>query len=220
MPGAPLLGIASPGATSIFLAWGAPSSLGGAAVTSYRIYRGAPGQTKTLLVALGVQFLYTDAAVTNGVQYAYDVTAVNSTGEGAHSNELVASPGTPPAPTLDSAVAGDGSVALSWTTHPGGGAAIVGYRVYRGTSSGGETLLATSALASSYNDTTVTNGTTYYYEVNAFSSIGEGERSNELSATPAAAPGAPSLDPATGGDNAVALTWSAPASTGARDHVV
>ena len=152
--------------------------------------------------------------MTNGVQYAYDVTAVNATGEGAHSNELVASPGPPPAPTLDSAVAGDSSVALSWTTHPGGGAAVVGYRVYRGTSSGGETLLATLGLASSYDDTTVTNGTTYYYEVSAFSSLGEGERSNELSATPAVAPGAPSLDSATGGDNAVALTWSAPDSTG------
>ena len=50
VPGAPLLALASPGTDSVFLAWGAPSSIGGAPITAYRIYRGAPGQTKTLLV--------------------------------------------------------------------------------------------------------------------------------------------------------------------------
>jgi fibronectin type 3 domain-containing protein len=214
-PGAPTLGLANPGNGSISLAWGAPSSTGGSMITGYRVYRGPPGQPKTLLATLGVMFLYTDANVTIGVQYAYDVTAVNVMGEGPHSNELVASPiGPPSAPALDPAVGGDGSVGLSWTTPASNGSPIAGYNVYRGTSSGGETFLETLGSVTTYSDLTVTNGTTYYYEVTAFSAVGEGPRSNERSATPARIADAPTLDSATAGDNTVTLAWSAPASTG------
>ena len=36
----------------------------------------------------------------------------------------------------------------------------------------------------SYDDNALTNGTTYYYQVSAVNAIGEGPRSNEVSATP------------------------------------
>ena len=71
---------------------------------------------------------------------------MNSVGEGARSNERSATPAAPAtapgAPTLNSATAGNGSVALAWSAPASdGGSAITGYKVYRGTSSGGETLL-------------------------------------------------------------------------------
>src|SRR6185436_3982913 len=97
-----------------------------------------------------------------------------------------------------------------------GGAAITGYRVYRGTSSGGETLLTTLGNVTSYTDA-ASNGTTYYYQVTALNSVGESARSNERSATPAApatVPGAATLTSATAGNASVALAWSAPASNG------
>ena len=48
-----------------------------------------------------------------------------------------------------------------------------------------------------YNDASVTSSTTYYYRVAAVNSVGEGTQSNEVSATPAAAPPPPSGFPTT-----------------------
>lgn len=93
----------------------------------------------------------------------------------------------PGAPTL-SATAGDGKVDLSWTTPGDGGSAITGYNVYRGTSSGSHSLLASLGVTNAYTDTAVTNGNTYYYAVTAVNAVGEGAKSNEVSATPASVP--------------------------------
>ena len=130
----------------------------------------------------------------------------------------------PGAPSLNSAVAGNGTVALAWSAPwSDGGSAITGYRIYRTTVSGGETLLTTLGNVTSYTDSTATNGTTYFYKVSAVNSVGEGSRSNERSATPAApatVPGCADADLARpAGNGSVALAWSAPASDGgSRDH--
>lgn len=130
-------------------------------------------------------------------------------------------PTAPGAPTLDAATAGDGSVGLTWTAPADdGGAAITGYQIWRGTASGGEALLTTTATAgTSYVDSPATNDTTHYYQVAAVNSTGAGGRSNELSATPRAAanvPGAPLnlVAKATRTGGGVGLTWSAPSSDG------
>jgi peptidoglycan/xylan/chitin deacetylase (PgdA/CDA1 family) len=93
----------------------------------------------------------------------------------------------PPAPTLTGATGGSGSVALQWSAPAwDGGSAVTGYNVYRGTSSGGETLLAQVGNVTSYTDSTATNGTKYFYTVSAVNSVGEGAQSGELSALPGA----------------------------------
>lgn len=90
----------------------------------------------------------------------------------------------PSAPLNLQATAGDGYVTLTWQAPSNnGGATITSYKIYRGTSSGGEVYL-TSVTTTSYNDTTVTNGVTYYYRVSAVNSAGEGSKSNEAHATP------------------------------------
>jgi fibronectin type 3 domain-containing protein len=120
----------------------------------------------------------------------------------------------PQAPALTAAVAGDGSVALTWNPPRSTGGSPSGYRVYRGTSSGAETLLATLGTTTSFVDQTAANGTAYVYEVAGVNSLGEGARSNELAATPATVPGAPTLTSAIPGNGSVALSWGAPASDG------
>jgi fibronectin type 3 domain-containing protein len=94
--------------------------------------------------------------------------------------------GPPSAPSGLSAVAGDGSVSLSWTAPSfDGGSPISGYRVYRGQSPGGESFLeSTTGPGTTFVDTTAGNGTTYYYKVAAENALGEGPLSNEASATP------------------------------------
>ena len=125
----------------------------------------------------------------------------------------------PSAPALNSATAGNGSVSLAWSAPSSdGGSAITGYKVYRGTSSGNETLLTTLGTGTSWTDTNVTNGTTYYYQVSAVNSVGESSRSSERSATPVApatAPGAPSLALVAAGNLSVNLAWNAPTRTAA-----
>jgi hypothetical protein len=65
---------------------------------------------------------------------------------------------------------------------------VTAYKVYRGTSSGGETLLTTLGNVLTYTDSTVTGGTPYWYQVSAVNSVSEGSRTTEQSATPTAVP--------------------------------
>jgi Sigma-70, region 4/Fibronectin type III domain len=85
------------------------------------------------------------------------------------------SPTVPAAPSL-SASAGSGVVHLTWSAPSDGGSAITSYKVYRGTSSGGETLLTTLGNVTLLNDTAVSNDTAYYYEVSAVNSVGGAQR--------------------------------------------
>lgn len=72
------------------------------------------------------------------------------------------------------------SVSLSWAASVSSG--VTGYKVYRGTASGGPyTLLSTIGTATSYTDNTVQTGRTYYYVVTAVGS-GESSYSNQAQA--------------------------------------
>jgi fibronectin type 3 domain-containing protein len=220
VPGAPTLNPATAGNTTIALSWSAPASNGGSPITGYKVYRGTASGGETLLTTVGLVTSLVDATgIVNGTTYYYKVSAVNAAGESTRSNEASAIPAGPPgAPTLTSATAANGSVALAWSSPASnGGSGVTGYRIYRGTTSGGETLLTTLGAVSSFTDAGVVNGTAYYYKVSALNSVGEGTLSNEQLATPAASatvPAAPTLNSATAGVGSVALTWSAPASDG------
>src|SRR5207247_3861375 len=153
----------------------------------------------------------TDDTVPNGRTSYRQATATTAAGGGPPSTEASAPPNppaTPPdAPQGLTATAGDGTVDLAWSA-PGsdGGSPITNYKIYRGGSSNGETLLDTIGDVLSYTDTSVTNGNTYYYKVSAVNSVNEGPLSNEASATPAAphtAPGTPRDLVATAGDATV-----------------
>ncbi len=127
-------------------------------------------------------------------------------------------PTEPGAPMEPVATPGSAQVILNWTAPSStGSSAITGYKIYRGTSPGGETLLITLDSALTYTNTGLTNGFTYYYRVSAFNLAGEGPKSNEVSATPEApvtVPSAPTLSSATPGDKYVTLIWTVPASSG------
>jgi subtilase family serine protease len=219
VPTAPTNLVATGSNARVALSWSAPSSNGGSSVTGYKVYRGTTSGSEALLTSVGTTTSYSDTAVTNGTTYYYEVSAVNGVGEGAKSAEASATPATvtvPGAPTNLAATGSNARVALSWSApSSNGGSSVTGYKVYRGTTSGTETLLTSVGTTTSYSDTAVTNGTTYYYEVSAVNGVGEGAKSAEASATPATTPGAPQgLTARQATSKGVTLTWSAPASNG------
>ncbi|MBW8780269.1 MAG: RICIN domain-containing protein [Verrucomicrobia bacterium] len=88
---------------------------------------------------------------------------------------------TPAAPAALLAASGENAVSLRW--QPSFGA--TSYTIKRATTSGGTySTVASGITASNYTDATGTNGTTYYYVVNAVNSAGTSANSPEDSATP------------------------------------
>ena len=95
--------------------------------------------------------------------------------------------GPPGAPVGLSATPGDTTASLTWSApNFDGGSPVSGYRVYRGTSAGGETFYQALGNVTSFDDTGLTNGTTYHYKVSAENDNGEGTLSSGVSATPTA----------------------------------
>src|SRR5262249_38727081 len=140
-PGAPTLAPAGTAPGSVSLSWTAPASDGGSSVTGYNVYRGTSAGNETLLDAVGNVTSYTDPTVSGGGTYFYEVSALNEAGEGAPSNErsaTVPAATAPGAPSLDLASGAQSSVVLGWSPRSTGGSPITGYKVYRGTSAGGE----------------------------------------------------------------------------------
>lgn len=82
------------------------------------------------------------------------------------------------------ASSGDKKVSLNWSSVQD----ATSYNVKRSTTAGGPytTVGSVSGSVTSYIDTNVVNGTTYYYVVTAVGTAGESARSNEASATPKA----------------------------------
>jgi fibronectin type 3 domain-containing protein len=113
-----------------------------------------PNQTATL----SVLFAPTGAGPDSG--------SVSITSSAANSPQAISLSGT--------AVAQQHSVTLNWEAS--GSSDVVGYNVYRGTTSGVYTLINTSLVApTSYTDSSVESGQniTYYYVVTAVASSGE-----------------------------------------------
>ena len=169
----------------------------------------ASGQVATYLRTSGsAQFLVEINFSSSNVSGTVNVPAGNAwtdvTPSGSPGGQSHAQPGTltllpydfaifrrsisttvPTAPTNLSAVPGSGQISLSWTASSGASS----YNLYRGTASGaeGSTPIATGITATSYTDTGLTNGTTYYYEATAVNGAGGSSLSKEAFATPSAA---------------------------------
>jgi chitin-binding protein len=107
----------------------------------------------------------------------YSLTSANIT-----SAFLQVTPGNvPPAPTGLTAAAGNAQVSLSWSAASG----ATGYNVKRSTTNGGPySNVATNVTGTSYVNTGLTNGTTYYYVVTAVNASGESPVSTQASGTP------------------------------------
>ena len=198
------------------LSWASPSVTGGAKQLGYRIYRGL---TEDGLTELGTSDgpSYVDAAVENGVNYLYRVTAFNDLWEGDPSLVISVKPLAPcDLPGALSAVSEPGKVVLVWAPPEyTGGAPLSMYRVYRGVSGGGMQLLVELPPSSlRYEDASVEGGVTYYYYVVGVTEEGEGNPTATVEGSTVGLPGAPMGLEAVAGAGIVDLTWAAPLHDG------
>ena len=198
------------------LTWTASSG-----ATSYYVKRGTASGGPYTTVGSPAGTTYADTKLTNGTAYYYVVTAVDAMGESGNSNQATATPTAAPAapaPPLNlTATGGNQHVSLAWTASTG----ATSYNGKRAATTGGPYTTVASPAGTSYTDTTVTNGTPYYYVVTAVNAAGQSGNSNQATATPAAAPAAPAAPlnlTATGGNQQVSLAWTA--STGATSYNV
>ncbi len=185
LPSSPVLSYDVDG-TTVTLSWTAPLDQGSSAITNYRVYRGVDSGFLELIAEVGNVTTYEDDTGLVGNVYLYQVTAVNAQGEGPRSNEVSVAIGAMPGVPRDlEAVAGNGTVTLTWNAPADdGGWTITGYKVYRGTVSGGEVLVATLGNVTTYVDSAVVNDQTYYYRVSAVNAMGEGASTGSVDATP------------------------------------
>jgi fibronectin type 3 domain-containing protein len=185
VPGSPTGLVATPGNAQVALAWTPPASNGGSSITGYRIYRGTTPGAASLVATIGLVTTYTDVALTNGTTYYYQVAASNAAGVGARSTEVSAKPATVPGPPRNVTATRNSvkGVTLTWTAPlSDGGSAVTGYRIYRSTTSNGQTFLLAVGNVSQYVDTATTSGVRYYYKLTAVNAIGEGLLSSQTSA--------------------------------------
>lgn len=221
-PGPPLELVAVPGDRTVSLSWQPPAQSGSSPVTNYRVYRGTVSGELALLRDVGKTLAFTDGGVENGRPYYYKVSAASSVGEGARSREASATPGgaagVPTEPRNLAARPGNNQVTLTWDPPANtSGAPVTAYRLYRGNASGQETFLTETGSSTGFTSTGLVNGQTYYFQVSARNSAGEGPRSAEASATPTGGPTVPSaprnLTYVPGLSN-VTLNWEPPLSDG------
>lgn len=163
--------------TGYELTWSAPSYY-----TAFKIKRGQDTSTlSTYATVSGNTFTYVDTSPSYNGSWNYNVYVVDAVFGSAVSGDsnVVGFSYTPG--TTAMAAAGDGQVVVQWIPVTGAS----DYVVYKSKTPGGPySTLVSGVTGSSYTDTGVTNGTTYYYVVMYRTSVADGEWSNEVSAIP------------------------------------
>lgn len=116
----------------------------------------------------------------------------------------------PGAPSIGSAIAGNGQAAVSFTAPPSdGGAAITRYTV---TCDPGA--ITATGTSSPITVAGLTNGVAYTCTVAATNSVGTGASSGSVGFTPLGPPGAPTIGAASAANRHASLSFSPPASDG------
>lgn len=164
----------------------------------------------------GVAAPYVVSGLTDGNTYYFVVTSVNSVGESAESAQATCTLALRPEGVA--ATPASGLASISWLPVSN----ATSYNVYWSTTPGvspanGKEIVGAATTSSSptgpltFQQTGLTNGTTYYYVVTFVDAKGESAPSAQVSALPAVAP--PPLAPtgvqATPGNGQVAISWGA-----------
>jgi hypothetical protein len=176
-----------PGNASAVVSWAALSG-----ATSYKVYTSTNGGSAWSLAAGGLAGSpATITGLTNGQQYWFSVTGVNSAGEGGPGTSATGTPVPPPPPPaapsgVVASVVDSSLIIVSWADNSGN---ELGFRVERSAGGGSYALAGTTAAGAVTFSDTVSPSTSYQYRVQAFNNAGSSGYSYTGSA--AVTPGAP-----------------------------
>lgn len=172
-PAAPTAMTVAAGNNQVTVSWGAVTG-----ATSYNVYRSTTAGEQGSRVGTSSATSYVDTTAVNGTTYLYQVTAVNAGGEGSPSAQSAGVTPTfaatvPATPSGVTATRATGQVTVTWAAVSG----ATSYNIYRSTAQAAQGTLIGSTTTLSFVDTTVVNGTSYYYQVTAVNAAGEGTMS-------------------------------------------
>ena len=176
-PAAPVLTVTSgtPGSPAqADLSWTLPTN-----TATFILERGqSPGVFADFTNTLGANITnFVDSNVLSGVTYYYTIAAANISGTNFSTTNSATPSGSPFPPVLGAGAFGVGKVSLHWTPRFG----VTNYVVQRSTTSGAETFLI-NTTNTTYLDSGLTIGATYYYTVDAMGTVEASPISDEANA--------------------------------------
>lgn len=183
---------AAPGVRSIQLAWSAFSDLN---LTGYNLLRTNPDASTTQVGGLITSTSFTDTGLADGAAYGYQVRAVNTGGPGPWSAPPVSATTAPPPPAITSLTPRVSAAGIAW----GPATAATSYNLLRATSMTGTYARVASNLDAAATcsggacqtiDGGLSNGTAYFYKVEAANAGGAQASAAAGPVTPTVAPDA------------------------------
>lgn len=191
-PSPPAIGAAYGRDQSALLTWTAPASDGRSPITGYVVTPFVGPEARTPVAFDSTSTVAVVPGLTNGLEYSFTVAAVNeagTSGQSAASRPVVVSADVtvPGAPTVGSAVAGNGRATVSWTAPISDGRSpVTGYVVTPYVGYRPQQATTFSSTATTQVVTGLRNGTEYRFRVQAINGVGVGSYSQATnSVTPA-----------------------------------
>ncbi|MFI0460731.1 MAG: beta strand repeat-containing protein [Ilumatobacteraceae bacterium] len=215
---APTLNSMTAGNKTLTVAFTAPTSNGGTAITSYQYSTdgGATwrnrlaGTTASPLVITTVSSLGNTDLV-NGQTYTVQIRAINTSGAGSASTSLLSVPrAAPDSSTLGAVTVGDGRLTIAFVPGSTNGSAVLKYQYQLNAGA----WVDAGSLNSPLTISGLTNGTSYSVSIRGVNDVGDGATSNAVTATPASPPTEPRTVIATGSNASAVISWLAPSDNG------
>ncbi len=164
LPAAPILTAVPASATSINLSWTASPS-----ATNYKLEKSTDGGLTWTQVVQQATLTYTHASLTADTSYKYRVSASNATGSSVTSGVVTISTLLNAPSNMAATVASATEIDLSWNAVTD----ATGFKIKRSLNGTAWTTLVPSPVlagtATTYADTGLAGGTTYYYRLSAIS---------------------------------------------------
>lgn len=165
--------VAVGGSGQITLGWAAV-----AGATGYEVLRATTANGTYAVIGTTTTPGFVNTGLAAGATWSYRVRATSGTTVGTTSATVTAST-VPGAPTNVKATAGTRRITVSWTAAP----AATSYVILRSATSGGPYTQVGTATGTSFANTGLTTGSTWYYVVQARNAAGTGPSSAQVSAT-------------------------------------
>ena len=162
-----------------------------------------------------MELSYTFSGLTNGIQYDFQVSALNINGESSYSTTSAIPSTTPDPPVMTvSAPYSNQMSTVIWNIPYDGGDPLWSYDLQYSTSASGPWVSVSSSLPSTqvtYTFYNLTNDIEYFFQIAAINDNGYGSYSSIVNDTPSVISKPPSLITATQiTSSSIALSWTAP----------